>query len=147
MPAPPPALVENLANAAFQGAGLRGESAPAIARAVAKTTSQAMDLFLAAAMVLPGVPAAIDPITGSGATTGPGMLLPPPAGGPTAPMLRGLALANLNAEGVRGQDAPALAGVISGAIAQGISLFCAGVTVSPGIAVAGFVTTSPGRLT
>ena len=75
-----------------------------------------------------------------------GKLLPPPAGGPIAPQLRGLALANLHAAGIQGEDAPALAAVIAGAIAQGISLLCASASIAPGIPVAGFVTAAPGRL-
>jgi len=146
MPAPPASLIENLAKAAFQSAGLRGELAPDIAAATAKTCGQALAMFLAQAMVLPGIPAAIDPISGAGSTAGPGKLLPPPAGGPIAPQLRGIALANLQAAGIRGEDASALAAVTAGAIAQGLSLFCASAMVSPGIAVAGFVTTAPGRL-
>lgn len=146
MPAPPPPLVEGLALAAFQSAGLKGQDAPGLARAVAKTTAQALDLFMAQAQVLPGIPAGIDPITGSGSTAGPGMLLPPPAGGPGDSTIRPLALANLQGEGIKGEDAPKMAAVIAGAIAQGLTLFCASVQVSPGIAVAGFVTVSPGRL-
>lgn len=146
MPAPSAALIESLARGAFQSAGLVGEQAGDIAVAVAKTCAQALDLFLAQAMVLPGIPAAIDPISGAGSTVGPGMLLPPPAGGPVAPQLRGLALANLRGLGIAGEDAPAVASVIAGAIAQGLLLFCASATVSPGITVAGFVTAAPGRL-
>lgn len=146
MPAPPAALLEDLARSAFQAADLRGELAPDIAAATAKTCGQALAMFLAQAMVLPGIPAAIDPISGAGSTAGPGRLLPPPAGGPVAPQLRGLALANLQAAGIRGEDAPALAAVIAGAIAQGLLLFCAAAMVAPGIAVAGFVTAAPGRL-
>lgn len=146
MPAPPPSLVENLASAAFQGAGLEGESAGPLSKATAATTSQALDLFMAQAMVLPGIPAGIDPISGSGSTAGPGMLLPPPAGGPNDAMIKPLALANLQAEGIRGEDAVKVANVIAGAIAQGLMLFCAQVMVSPGIAIAGFTTAAPGRL-
>ncbi|MBL9106678.1 MAG: hypothetical protein JNL82_37500 [Myxococcales bacterium] len=146
MPAPPAALVENLARAAFDAAGLRGEHAPDLAVATAKTCGQALAMFLAQAMVLPGIPAAIDPVSGAGSTAGPGKLLPPPAGGPVAPQLRGLALANLQAAGIAGEHAPALAAVIAGAIAHGLVLLCASASVAPGIAVAGFVTTTPGRL-
>ncbi len=146
MPAPPAAAIESLARNAFQSAGLEGEHAADIAVAVAKTGAQALALFLAQAMVLPGIPAAIDPLSGSGSTAGPGKLLPPPAGGPIAPQLRGLALANLQAAGIQGEHAPALAAVIAGAYAQGLALFCASAMISPGIAVAGFVTTAPGRL-
>lgn len=146
MPAPPPSLIEALAMSAFQSAELRGQDAPGVAKATAKTTAQALDMFLSMAMVLPGIPVACDPITGSGSTAGPGMLMPPPAGGPAEGMIRPMALANLQAEGIKGEDAPKVAALISGTIAQGLTLFCAQVTVSPGIAVAGFVTSAPGRL-
>ena len=146
MPAPPSALIESLARNAFKSAGLTGEHAADIAVAVAKTGAQALAMFMAQAMVLPGIAAVIDPFSGSGSTGGPGRLLPPPAGGPIAPQLRGLALANLQAAGIQGEDASALAAVIAGAYAQGLALFCANVMISPGIAVAGFVTAAPGRL-
>ena len=48
--------------------------------------------------------------------------------------------------GIKGKDAPALAKVIGGALAQAILMFTTQVQVAPGIAVAGFVTTSPGTL-
>ena len=95
---------------------------------------------------MPGIPAGVDPIAGSGSTAGPGMFMPPPAGGPIAPQLEGLAQAVLVANGIRGKDAPGLAKVIAGALAQAILMFTAQVQVAPGIAVAGFVTTSPGML-
>jgi hypothetical protein len=50
------------------------------------------------------------------------------------------------ANGIKGQDAPGLAKVIAGALAQAILMFTAQVQVAPGIAVAGFVTASPGNL-
>lgn len=146
MPAPTAPQIAQLARAAFCDADLTGEHADDIATATADTCGRALAMFLAQAMVLPGIPAAIDPVSGSGSTSGPGKLLPPPAGGPVAAQLRGLALTDLHAAGIRGEDAPALAAVIAGAIAQGIALFCAGASISPGIAVAGFVTAAPGRL-
>ena len=74
------------------------------------------------------------------------MLMPPPAGGPIALQLEGMARSALDSNGIKGEDAPALAKVIAAALAQGIMLFTAQVQVAPGIAVAGFVTTSPGSL-
>jgi hypothetical protein len=98
------------------------------------------------ATVRPGTPAAIDPIPGSGATGGPGRLMPPPAGGPGASQIEGLAQAALSGQGIRGEDAGGLAKAVAGTIAQGITLFCAQGLVLPGIAIAGFVTAAPGML-
>jgi hypothetical protein len=138
--------LKSIATAALQSAGIRGRKAGDLAKALAQVTADALSMFLAQAMVTPGIPAAVDPITGSGSTAGPGMLMPPPTGGPVAPQLEGLARAALMANGIRGRDAPGLAKVIAGALAQAILLFTTQVQVAPGIAVAGFVTTSPGTL-
>ncbi len=146
MPAPPPNLIEGLATSAFQGAGLKGEYAGKLSKAVAQTAAQALDQFLTMAQVLPGAPAAVDPISGSGSTAGPGMLLPAPAGGPAAAQIKPLALSNLQANEIKGENAQNVAGVIAGAIAQGIQLFTTQVQMAPGVAIAGFVTTAPGRL-
>ena len=77
---------------------------------------------------------------------GPGSLLPPPAGGPTAAQLESLALADLSGEGIAGDNARDLAKVIAGSLAQAIELFTAQVQVAPGIAISGLVTSSPGSL-
>jgi hypothetical protein len=146
MPAPQAAQIESIATGAMQSAGLRGENAPDLAKAVAQATADALSMFLNQAMVAPGIPAAAPPPPGSGSTAGPGTLMPPPAGGPTAPQLEGLAQAALSSNGIKGRDAPGLAKVVAGAIAQGIMMFTAQVKVAPGIAVAGFTTTSPGTL-
>lgn len=146
MPAPQASQIESIATAALQSAGIRGENAPDLAKALAQVTANALSLFLNQAMVLPGIPAGVDPISGSGSTAGPGMLMPPPAGGPIAPQLEGLAQSALNSNGIKGQDASGLAKVIANSLAQGIQMFTIQVKVAPGIAVAGFVTTSPGTL-
>jgi hypothetical protein len=146
MPAPQASQIEPIAAGALQSAGIRGENASGLAKALAQTTADALTMFMAQAMVMPGIPAAVDPVTGSGSTAGPGMLMPPPVGGPIAPQLEGLAQAALMANGIKGQDALSLAKVIGGALAQAILLFTSQVQVAPGIAVAGFVTTSPGTL-
>jgi hypothetical protein len=146
MPAPQASQIEPIATGALQSAGIRGKNASDLAKALAQVTSDALSLFIAQAMVMPGMPAAVEPSTGSGSTAGPGILMPPPAGGPIAPLLEGLAQAALTANGIRGQDAPGLAKVIGGALAQAILLFTTQVQVAPGIPVAGFVTTSPGTL-
>ncbi len=146
MPAPQASQIESIASGAMQSAGIRGENAPDLAKAVAQATADALSMFLNQAMVAPGIPAAAPPPPGSGSTAGPGTLMPPPAGGPIAPQLEGMAQSALSSNGIKGQDAPALAKVIAGALAQGIMMFTTQVKVAPGIAVAGFTTTSPGSL-
>ena len=146
MPAPGASQIESPASGFLKGAGLQGEDIPGLAAAIANTTGQALTMFLSQAMVMPGLPVAADPITGSGASAGPGKLMPPPAGGPGAPQLEGLASSQCQAQGLRGEDADGLAKAIAGTIAQGIALFCAQTMVMPGIAVAGFVSTAPGML-
>jgi len=146
MPAPTSSQIESPAKGFLNGAGLQGEDIPGLAAAIANTTGQALTMFLSQAMAMPGIPVAADPITGSGATGGPGRLMPPPAGGPGASQLEGLASAQCQAQGLRGEDGTGLAKAIAGTIAQGIALFCAQTMVMPGIAVAGFVSAAPGML-
>lgn len=146
MPAPGASQIESPASGFLKAAGLQGEDIPGLAAAIANTTGQALTMFLSQAMVMPGLPVAADPITGSGASAGPGKLMPPPAGGPGASQLEGLASSQCQAQGLRGEDADGLAKAIAGTIAQGIALFCAQTMVMPGIAVAGFVSTAPGML-
>ncbi len=146
MPAPGPSQIESPVNGFLQSSGLRGEDAAGLATAIANTAGQALTMFLSQAMVMPGIPVAADPISGSGATAGPGRLMPPPAGGPGAPQLEGFASGQCQAQSLRGEHADGLAKVIAGVIAQGIALFCAQTLVMPGIAVAGFVSSAPGIL-
>lgn len=146
MPAPTAQILEGIANGALQSAGIRGQDAPGLAKALAESTAQALTLFLNQALVLPGIPASAPPPALSGSTTGPGKLLPPPAGGPVAGQLEGLVTGALNANGIRGENADDLAKVIAASLAQAIQLFTAQVQIAPGIAIAGLVTTSPGIL-
>lgn len=147
MPAPTGSEIASMAKSAVQSAGLKGENAPDMADAIGETMGTALQLFMAQAMVTPGAPASAAPPPGAGATAGPGMLMPPPAGGPTDSQIEPLATANLMAKGVKGENAKDLAKVIAGTIAQGIMLFTSTVMVSPGVAIAGFATAAPGTLT
>jgi hypothetical protein len=146
MPSPTAQQLEGIATGALQSAGIRGQDAPGLAKALAQSTAQALNLFLSQAQVFPGIPAAAPPPPGSGSTVGPGILMPPPAGGPVAAQLEGLTLAALNGQGIRGENADNLARVISASLAQAIMMFSAQVQVAPGIAISGLVTTSPGSL-
>lgn len=146
MPAPVAAQLEGPANGFLQAGGLMGEDAPGLAKALADSAGQALSLFLSMAQVMPGIPAPVDPISGSGATAGPGMLMPPPAGGPGASQLEGAAQGFLSGQGIQGEDAGPLAKVIAASLAQALTLFTAQSMVMPGMAIAGFVTTSPGML-
>jgi hypothetical protein len=146
MPTPPAPLLETLARQAIDGAGLRGDDAPRLATALGQTFAQVLTMFATQTQVLPGIPAAVDPITTSGSTVGPGLLLPPPAGGPSGSAIESLALGQLRAAGLLGEHVPELAKVIGQTCEIGLSLLCASVQVAPGIAVAGLVTVAPGRL-
>jgi hypothetical protein len=146
MPAPTAPQIEALANSALSAADLRGKHAADLAKALGNVTAQALSLFLAQAMVMPGIPSAAPPPANSGSTVGPGRLMPPPTGGPDASQLESLAEAALVAANLRGESRGALAKVIAGALAQGIQLFTAQVMVAPGIPISGLVTTAPGRL-
>jgi hypothetical protein len=146
MPAPTSSQLEGMASGALQGAGLRGENIPDLAAALGQCLGQALTLFTSMAMVMPGIPAAVDPISGSGSTAGPGMLMPPPAGGPAAAQLEPMALGALSSKQLNGEQKPALAKAIAQSTAQALTLFTSMVQVAPGMAIAGFVTAAPGML-
>jgi hypothetical protein len=146
MPAPSSGLIENLAKGALASAGMRGQNIPDLASALGEIIAQALTLFAAQAMIAPGALAVADPTTGSGSTAGPGMLLPPPAGGPEQSQLEPIALGMLAQKQINGAQRGALAKVIAQATAQAILLFTSMVQMGPGIAIAGFVTTAPGML-
>ncbi len=146
MPAPSAAEIESLASSAVRNAGLEGEDAPKLAQAMADVFSQMLAMFASQTQVLPGIPAAVDLISGSGSTVGPGTLLPPPAGGPNASAIESLAMSALQGAGLWGENVPDLAKVLGQAGELGLTLLATQVMVAPGIAIAGFVTTAPGRL-
>lgn len=146
MPVPTASQIEGLASSAIKSAGLEGEDAPKLATALGDLFAQVLDLFSSMTQVLPGIPAAVDPTSGSGSTAGPGMLLPPPAGGPGAAQIEALANAALRDAGLEGEYIPDLAKVLADTCEIGLTLFCAQVMVAPGIAVAGMVTSAPGSL-
>ncbi|MFE8599100.1 hypothetical protein KYC5002_26785 [Archangium violaceum] len=146
MPAPTASEIENTAKGALQSAGLRGENAPDLAAAMGQCIGQALTLFVSMAMVMPGIPAAVVPLTGAGSTVGPGLLMPPPAGGPGAGQLEPLALGALTSHQLNGEQKPALAKALAQTTAQALLLFTSQVMVAPGIAVAGFATSAPGML-
>ncbi|RKH68275.1 hypothetical protein [Corallococcus llansteffanensis] len=146
MPAPSSSEIENKANSALDAAGIRGANAPDLAGALGQLLGQSLTLFVSMAMVLPGIPAAAPPPAGSGSTTGPGMLLPPPAGGPGPAQLEPLALGALSSKRLNGKGKAALAKVLAQSIGQALLLFTAQVKVAPGLAIAGFATAAPGML-
>lgn len=146
MPVPSASEIENLAKGALQSASLRGANAPDLAAALGQSCGQAFTLFASLAMVSPGIPAAVSPLDGSGSTAGPGMLLPPPAGGPNASMLEPIATGMLASNKLNGEKQGALAKAIAQSLEQALTLFTTQVQVAPGIAIAGFTTAAPGSL-
>ena len=146
MPAPSSAQIQALANSALQQADLRGENSADLAKALGQGLQQALLLFQSSAQILPGVAAALDPVSGAGSVVGPGILLPPPAGGPTAGQLQGIMMGALSSAGLMGEHIDRLAGAIAAAFAQAVQLFTSTVKSGPGIPVAAFITVAPGRL-
>jgi hypothetical protein len=143
MPVPPAPLIEAIATVALQQAGIHGQDAPGLARAMGQFIEQGLSLFLSAAMVLPGIVAAAPPPAGSGSTIAPGMLAPSTI---SAPQLEPLATNALMQQGIRGKNADDLAKVLAASLAQALTLFASMVQVAPGITISGFTTTAPGML-
>ena len=146
MPAPGASQIEPPASGFLKGAGLQGEDIPGLAAAIANTTGQALTMFLSQAMVMPGIPVAADPITGSGASAGPGKLMPPPAGGPGASQLEGLASGLLQQNGIAGEAAPDLGKALAQGVDLALTQFAAQAMVSPGIPCPPGASAGPGRL-
>jgi hypothetical protein len=146
MPAPPSSALQGLASAALSSAGLQGKNIPDLAVAIGQAYGQALAMFVGQARVLPGIPAAGNPVGQIGATSGPGRLMPPPSGGPDQGAIEPLALSALAGQSLHGEKKESLAKVMATALAQGIAQFTALRMVAPGIAVAGAVTTAPGVL-
>jgi hypothetical protein len=65
---------------------------------------------------------------------------------PTKAQLEPLVSGFMQQNGLRGQDAPALAGAIAELVAQSLALLAAQALVSPGIACTPAATAAPGRL-
>jgi hypothetical protein len=65
---------------------------------------------------------------------------------PTQAQLEPLVNAFMQQNGLRGQDAPALAGAIAATIAQALSMLAAQAMVAPGIACSPGASVAPGRL-
>lgn len=59
MPAPTVPQLEAIASNALQSAGIRGQGAAGLARALADATAQALTLFIGQAQVLSGIPAVV----------------------------------------------------------------------------------------
>ncbi|WP_223645786.1 hypothetical protein [Corallococcus sp. EGB] len=146
MPAPTGSEIGTLAKSAMQAASLRGENAPDLATALGDACGQTFTLFVGMAVVSPGIPAAAPPPAGSGSTAGPGMLLPPPAGGPGASQIEPIVQALLASNRINGEKQGALAKAIAQSVEQALVLFTSMVMVAPGMAIAGFTTSSPGTL-
>lgn len=146
MPAPATTRLDQLTREAFANAGLEGEGIPALCEAAAELFAQVLGLFLSQTKVLPGIPASLTMPAGTGSTTGPGQLLPPPAGGPNKAAILALATTALRGAGLEGAALPMLAEALAGICEQGLIMFCAQVQVAPGIPVSGLVTSAPGRL-
>lgn len=65
---------------------------------------------------------------------------------PTKAQLEPLVKGFMQQNGLRGQDAPALAGAIAEVIAQALILLMAQTTVAPGMACSPAASVAPGRL-
>lgn len=146
MPALSPSEIENLASAALQAAELKGKNIPDLAGALGIAGGQALSMFVTMAMIAPGIPAVAPPPALSGSTVGPGMLLPPPAGGPNASMLEPIAFSALQSKQLKGKNIPQLGKAIAQTLEVAFTLFTTQVMVAPGIAIAGLVTSAPGSL-
>lgn len=140
---PPPAggpgasMLEPIATGMLASNQLNGEKQGALAKAIAQSLEQALMLFTTQVMVAPGM--AIAGFT----TTAPGSLM---GAAPAKPMLQPIVLGFLQSGGIRGQNAPDLAGAIAEALSNTLTQMMTRLKVTPGIASTPAATAAPGRL-
>lgn len=142
MPAPLPPMITGLAIAALQARDIKGEGARPLATALGTGLGGALLAFLPMCMVSPGQPAALDPLTLSGATAGPGTLV----GSLPKPLAIALASAALVANQLIGESTPKLGMAAGDCFSQALDLFVGQVKASPGAAIVSGVSTSPASL-
>lgn len=140
MPAPPAPLIIALSVKAVDEAGLKGVDAIKLAIGLGKAIATSLAQLVAGVQVLPGQPAAIDPITGSGATAGPGLL----QGELSASAAEAHAKAELGE--LQGAGIAPLIKVYGAVLSQAAAQWVSGVMVAPGATIAGFTTAAPGPL-
>ena len=140
---PPPAggpgasMIEPIAVGMLASHKINGEKQGALARAIAQSVEQALLLFTSQVMVAPGMAIA------GFATTAPGNLM---GAAPAKPMLQPLILGFLQAGGIRGQNAPDLAGAMAETLSNALTQMMTRLKVTPGIPSSPGATAGPGRL-
>lgn len=140
---PPPAggpgdgQIEPMVTGALSAHKINGEYKPKLAKAIAQTCAQAINLFTSMVMVAPGIAIA------GGVTSSPGSLL---GAAPPKPLLKGLALGFLQAEGIRGENAPDLADALAETLSTTLTQMMSRLQVTPGIPCSPGASAGPGRL-
>ncbi|WP_309897336.1 hypothetical protein [Archangium sp.] len=134
---PSAAMIEPIAVGMLASNKINGEKQGALAKAIAQSIEQALTLFTTQVMVAPGM--AIAGFT----TTAPGSLV---GAAPAKPMLQPLVLGFLQSGGIRGQNAPDLAGAIAETLSNALTQMMARLKVTPGIPSTPGATAAPGRL-
>ncbi|WP_338866119.1 hypothetical protein [Myxococcus stipitatus] len=140
---PPPAggpgssQIEPIAKGLLASNKINGEQRDALAKAIAQTVEQALILFTTQVKVAPGM--AIAGFT----TSAPGNLM---GAAPAKPMLQPIALSFLQAGGIRGENAPDLAGAMAETLSNALTQMMTRLKVSPGIPSSPGATAGPGRL-
>ena len=144
---PPPTAAQILPSAMSQLQGkLDDELAGPIARAMANLFGDALTMFAAQTQILPGVLAAVDPITTNGQTIAQGLLMPPSACGPTPVQTEELARAKLQAEGLSDETLEGWTRVLCQTCDPGLLLLSTKVTMEKNVNVAGMVTSKTAKL-
>ena len=141
---PPPSggpgasLIEPMALGALSSKQINGEQKGALAKVIAQSTEKALMLFTTQVKVAPGMAIA------GFSTTAPGSLV---GAAPAKPMLQPIILGFLQAEGIRGENAPDLAGALAETLSTTLTSMMSRLKVTPGISCAPAATVAPGRLT
>lgn len=104
--------IQSIASGTLQTGSLRGKYIPNLACVVGQAYSQALGMFITMAVDLPGIAAAVDPISGSGNTCAPDFLLAPAAGAPTAQQIKSLVMPLLLSQELNGERKRDLAHII-----------------------------------
>ena len=130
----------------LMNAGLDSAAASSLADVIVNLFADVLTQFVAQSQIMPGIIAAVDPISTNGQTIGPGLLMPPPAGGPHTEQIEALARAKLSAAGYEAETLESWVVVLTHSCVFGLLLLCTVVQMEKQVSVSGFVTSSTAKL-
>lgn len=146
VPAPVAAQIKPSALAGLAGAGLEPSETSSLADVLANLFAEVLASFVARSQILPGIIAVVNPLTTQGKTIGPGLLMPPPTGGPHIEEIEAMARAKLSGAGYEDEALEGWVDVLTHTCVYGLVLTCTVVQMEKNVSVDGMVTSSTAKL-